>query len=75
VKKTVDTIISKLIHRNILSASGDNKLAITVTGKQVYQQCLEKQIDLRKRVTIGISEQDYQTAIATLQQMIRNLSK
>ena len=53
----------------------DASPALTDEGIKLYKACLEKQNEFRQKVMAGISEQEYEQVIRTLQTMIENMRK
>ena len=52
----------------------EEKLTLTDKGIKLYKTCFEQQKIFRQKVMSGISEQDYEIAILTLQKMVANLT-
>ena len=67
----IDGILTKLKERHLIDEN-DQKLILTDKGKKQHSLCLEKQKLFRKNTMTGISEQDYQVTVLTLQKIIEN---
>ncbi len=67
----IDDILTKLKERNLIDEK-DQKLILTDNGKKQHSLCLEKQKLFRLKTMTGISEQDYQVTVLTLQKIIEN---
>ena len=52
----------------------EQKLTLTDKGIELHKTCFEQQKIFRQKVMSGISEQDYQIAILTLQKIVANLT-
>jgi DNA-binding MarR family transcriptional regulator len=52
---------------------GSQKLCLTMKGQAVYEKSLKMQKEFRQDVMQGISQEDYQNVINTLDKMIMNL--
>lgn len=67
IKETLADFIS-----NDLITLTDN-VALTEKGKELFKQCLEKQKEFRIITINGISPEDYQTTLETLQKIVNNI--
>jgi DNA-binding MarR family transcriptional regulator len=73
VYNDIQGVFKKLDAEGLLTEEGGPVL--TPKGNTVYHDCLEKQNAFRQKVMTGISEQQYEQVIATLQAMIENMKK
>jgi DNA-binding MarR family transcriptional regulator len=67
----VEKILGNFSTEGLITLKDEAKL--TDKGKQLYQQCLEKQQQIRQQAMNGISEQEYKITIQTLQKIVANL--
>jgi DNA-binding MarR family transcriptional regulator len=67
----VEKILGNFSIEGLITLKDEAKL--TDKGKQLYQQCLEKQQQIRQQAMNGISEQEYKITIQTLQKIVANL--
>lgn len=68
-----EAMINKFADEKIIH-SQQNQLSLTSKGKELHTACFERQKQFRQEIMEGISEQDYDTAISTLQKMVLNIS-
>jgi hypothetical protein len=71
-KQTIENIIDKLTVRKLIE-NQNNNLTLSIDGQQFHKTCFDLQKDFRKKAMTNISDNDYQTTISTLQQIIRNI--
>lgn len=71
-KESLEQILVKLANNNLIEEK-EGILFLTSGGNELYQQCFDQQKAFRQKARAGISDQDYQTAILTLQRMVENL--
>lgn len=67
----IDDILKKLKDRHLIDEN-NQKLILTDKGEKQHSQCLEKQKLFRQKTMTGISQQDYQVTVLTLQKIIEN---
>lgn len=67
----IDDMLTNLKERHLIDEN-NQKLILTDKGKKQHSLCLEKQKLFRQNTMIGISEQDYQVTVLTLQKIIEN---
>lgn len=70
---TSEQLIDGLIRRELIE--GGNTLTLTESGKTQHQRSLAMQKVFREKSTVGISPEDYQNVIKTLDKMISNLNE
>lgn len=71
--KTIDDILTKFQTDNIVHVENNSLLSLTRKGKILFEDCFEQQNEFRKKAMQNVTEQDYQTTISTLEQIIRNI--
>jgi DNA-binding MarR family transcriptional regulator len=72
-KQTIDTILTQFITIGIANSKDESTIYLTEKGKVLFKDCSKKQNEFRLQVMQHVSEQDYQTTILTLEQIINNL--
>jgi hypothetical protein len=72
-KETVDEILLKFTWDGIVNIEKENLFSLTDKGKNLFKDCSEKQNEFRRKSMKHVSEEDYQTTISTLEQIIKNL--
>jgi hypothetical protein len=71
-KETLYSIIDKLTIRKLIENINSSH-TLSNEGQQLHKLCFDLQQDFRKKVMADISDNDYQTTISTLQQIINNI--
>lgn len=71
-EQTLEQILVKLAGDNLIEVKEDI-LFLTSGGKKLHQQCFDQQKAFRQKIMSGITEQDYQVAVLTLQRIVENL--
>jgi hypothetical protein len=76
-KSVVDTLVANFADRNLLyiEEGSDNNISLSIKGKQFFEDCLQKQQEIRDNAMEGISEEDYRTTLLTLQMIVSNLEQ
>lgn len=72
--KSVNDILLKLRVKDLIEEQ-DEKLALTAKGKQLHLTCLHEQKRFRQTAMTGVSEQDYEVTISTLQKIVANIAE
>lgn len=72
--KAVNDILVKLRAEHLIEEQ-DEKLALTAKGKELHLTCLDQQKKFRQTAMTGVSEQDYEVTISTLQKIVANISE
>ncbi len=65
--------LNKMIAKGWLT-SQDDIYSLTVSGEVFYEDCLAQQSRFRKKAMQGIRNDDYETTVTTLQQILANLN-
>ncbi|MCU0443769.1 MAG: MarR family winged helix-turn-helix transcriptional regulator [Microscillaceae bacterium] len=63
--------LSDFISNDLIILTDD--VVLTEKGKELFKQCLEKQKEFRIITMSGISSEDYQTTLQTLQKIVDNI--
>ena len=71
----LEELLLKLCNDHIIESDGDGSIHLTEKGKKLHDDCLVAQKEFRQKSMKDISGQDYETAVSTLQQMIKNISQ
>lgn len=71
-QESLEQVLVKLAADNLIEEKEDI-LFLTASGHQLYQQCFERQKAFRQKAIAGITEQDYQLTVLTLQRIVENL--
>jgi len=71
-KQAIENIIGKLAGRKLIE-NQNNILALSIDRQQFHKTCFDLQKEFRKKAMTNISDNDYQTTISTLQQIINNI--
>lgn len=71
-EQSLEQILMKLADDNLIEVK-DDILFLTGGGKKLHQQCFEQQKAFRQKAISGITEQDYQVTVLTLQRIVENL--
>ena len=72
-RTTLEKTIEHLIANGWVSSAGA-KLYLTVSGEAFHTNCLQQQAAFRSKSMQHISQRDYETTVATLRQLVQNLS-
>jgi DNA-binding MarR family transcriptional regulator len=70
---SVEDALSQLKNKQLIIEE-DQNLKLTDKGKEHHTACLERQKKFRQDTMAGISEENYQTTIATLQKIVANIN-
>ena len=73
-ENSLNTIIAKLKDEGLL-VEVTEEFTLTAKGIELHRSCLEKQNTFRQKAMIGISEQQYEETVSTLQKIVANISK
>lgn len=68
-----EQILAEFQVRHLINVDQD-KIGLTGVGRELHIACAEKQNGFRQLVMQGITEEDYQTTVQTLQKMVENIS-
>ena len=71
---SISDTLSQLKDKELIAEKG-NLLSLTETGKKQHALCLERQIEFRQNTMAGISGEDYQTTLMTLQKIVDNVKR
>ncbi len=72
-EEKITEILSRLLASNLIE--GTASYSLTLPGKQLHADCLQKQNEFRKFAMNKISEEQYEVTINTLAQLVSNLSE
>ncbi|MBD5786570.1 MarR family transcriptional regulator [Cellulosimicrobium terreum] len=70
----VSAEVDDLVRRGWV-ARGETGLTVTVAGNHAYHDLLDAVSRSRERIADGVTREQYETTLATLQQMARNLGR
>lgn len=70
----IDAVVRELKEKGVLQEQ-DLVISLTEKGHEVHSGCFQLQKGFRQQSMVGISEQEYQITISTLQKLIENLEK
>ena len=65
--------VNGLESRSLLQRDEGGAYALTRAGTDVYEKALAAQQTVRRQAMAGITEEDYQTAVAVLERLVGNL--
>ncbi|MBN1984895.1 MAG: winged helix-turn-helix transcriptional regulator [Prolixibacteraceae bacterium] len=68
-------VLAEFNRNQITAISNREEITLTEKGKQLFTACFEKQKQFRQKAMQNISEQEYQTTLATLQKIITNIEE
>lgn len=71
--QSLEDILIKHRDKNNIMIKGD-LISLTNEGRLLYRSCFNIQQEFRKKALNGISDDDYETTISTLQKIIANIS-
>lgn len=74
-KNNTIQVLAEFNQMQITTVSDQNEITLTEKGKQLFIACFEKQKHFRQKAMQNISEQEYQTTLATLQKIITNIEE
>lgn len=64
-----------MLEKEGIISINSGRLQLTEKGSEIHQAYLQRQTELRDKVMQGITSQDYETTINTLQQIVNNLKQ
>ena len=67
----IGTELDKLVEMGIVS--GPERLCLTEKGQQLHAVCLYKQKEFREKAMLGISKEEYEQTLSTLEKIVKNL--
>jgi DNA-binding MarR family transcriptional regulator len=70
---TVEELLTRF-KAEVLINEDPQEISLTEDGMKLHKACLEKQKIFRQQVMTGISEEDYQISILTLQKIVDNIN-
>ncbi|MEJ7676818.1 MAG: hypothetical protein WKG06_02855 [Segetibacter sp.] len=70
-----EAVLSKLQNDDLVKCEHENNFTLTRKGQDLHKACLERQQSFRQKVMSGITGEDYETTIHTLQKIIENINK
>lgn len=74
-RTAVQNALERLLRRNVLRETGERRLEFTADGESLYATALAAQQEVRKRAMTGISEGEYDAAVAVLKRVVTNLEQ
>lgn len=74
-KNNTTQVLAEFNRNQITTVSAQNEITLTEKGKQLFTACSEKQQQFRQKAMQNISEQEYQTTVATLQKIVTNIEE
>jgi len=71
--QTIEQALLKFAQDGIIKPESENLISLTEKGKALFVDCSNKQYQFRQKSIQHISQEDYQTTISTLEQIIKNI--
>jgi DNA-binding MarR family transcriptional regulator len=54
--------------------TGHETLYLTEKGQRLHTECLHKQKEFREKAMLGVSNEEYEVTLSTLEKIVKNLS-
>lgn len=71
----IESILARFHTDDIIKTQHGKVFTLTENGQKLHKLCFEQQQLFRQKAMIGISQQDYQTTVSTLQKMAENINR